>query len=374
MTTLIVLTGAPAPGSLQWDENILSSLHSNDVPGAIFSSRSPEGASGFSAQWRQVPTTGVRIDTNQPSIQGLPGNDLGDAVFLTNSQLTQQVQSERTSGWRSVSVTTLSLHSAEETLNDYYDQSFVLHEDLTTSQLSELRSQTTNLSDLQWSGVKTQVDSSESADDEQNSLPFQIVAEQLNNIKDVPSAQHLRRIEPQTVTMNLVVGIISLPSPRSVIVGRRWGREREMQLVEMLVGDDTRAGFEVTVWLSNESGRTHDTASRYALESQIQNLRPRDVVLLRNVALCAYQGRVHGQSLKGNVTKMNLLYRRKLDASDPAGLYSLKDLHQPSEMDPIKQKAKQVTRWLMNFVGENVPNSFGEASHARRAVLPPDTQ
>lgn len=321
-----------------------------------------------------MPTTGVQIDADQPSIHGLPGNHLGVAVFLTTSQLIPQAQSERMSRSRSISVSTLSMQTAEETLDEHYNQSFALHEDLTTSQLSELRSQTTNLSGLQWSGVETQVALSESADDEQKSLPFQILAQQLNHLRDIPSAEYVQSIEPQTVTMNLVVGIMSLTSPRSVTVGRRWGQERKMQLVEMLVGDDTRAGFQITVWLPNEPGRTDGMASRCALESQIQSLRLRDVVLIRNVALSAYQGRVHGQSLKGDVTKMDLLYRRKLDDADPAGMYTLKELYERQGTDPIRKNAKQVIQWLMNFVGDDMSNTFRDASDARRTVLPPDTQ
>ena len=75
-----------------------------------------------------------------------------------------------------------------------------------------------------------------------------------------------------------------------VTVGRRYVRKREMRLVELLVGDDTRAGFEITVWLAGDPQMAEEPAHRSLLSQRMPILRPRDIVLLRNVALGAYQG------------------------------------------------------------------------------------
>ena len=176
------------------------------------------------------------------------------------------------------------------------------------------------------------------------------------------------------MTVNLIVGIMALPPPRSVTVGRRWGQEREMQLLEMLVGDDTRAGFEITMWLSNKTATTEGLPRPGALEVQLQGLRPRDLILLQNIALCAYQGRVHGQSLRKDVTKVSLLYRRKLDDTDAGGTFSSRALTESDGSDPIMEKAKRVKQWLRDFVSDQVPGNPTETAFDRRARLPPDTQ
>jgi hypothetical protein len=94
-------------------------------------------------------------------------------------------------------------------------------------------------------------------------------------------------------------------------------------------------------------------------------LRPRDVVCLQNVALSSYRGKVHGQSLKRDVTKIDLLFRRPVDDDDMQGVYSASNLRNP--IDPQIKKVKAVRDWLLDFVGDGKKRK-GQMS------LPADTQ
>ncbi len=314
MKRLIVLTGAPPPSVLRWDEDALSCQHNVTTEGAVDNTRPPESTDTFSAQWRQVQMRGLHTEIDQQNADSMPSTFPGGAIFSTPAELTQHLHSQP-SMMTSTSVSTDSMQTVAVDLDDFYAQSLALHEDIATSQLPETQSQTTNPNDTLWSDEKTKLSLPNCSEHARASLPFPISSLYLNDVKDIPSAAYLRSIEPQTMTVNVVVGIMALPSPRPVTVGRRWGREREMQLLEILVGDDTGAGFEITVWLSDIHGNER-LADRSSLEIQMRRLRPRDIVLLRNIALCTYQGRVHGQSLRKDVTKVDLLYRRKLDDSD----------------------------------------------------------
>ncbi len=272
MTRSIILTGAPAPSDLQWDEMAFSNVPNVEGGGFMGKTVTPETSAKFSAQWRAVPPR--QLPDHHP--QQINDDDVSEAgsnkaIFLTTTKLTDLTTSQNASSLTNTNASTASMHTAAEALDDFYDQSLALQEDLTTSQLSEFQSQTTSLISSQGSEERT---------NPQPSPRFRIALQHLNDVKDIPSAAYLRSIEPQTMTVNLIVGIMALPPPRSVTVGRRWGQEREMQLLEMLVGDDTRAGFEITMWLSNKTATTEGLPRPGALEVQLQGLRPRDVILL----------------------------------------------------------------------------------------------
>jgi hypothetical protein len=180
----------------------------------------------------------------------------------------------------------------------------------------------------------------------------------LRDLQDIPSAAHLISIQPQTMTCNLIVGMISLPQPRSIKT--RWGSSH--RLVEALVGDDTRAGFSVTFWLPTPGNEAAD-----ALASILTALRPADIVLLQNVALNVFSKRVYGYSLRRGLTQAHLLYRTKLDAEDAEGYYTATDLRlaeSDSAMHPQLDKTRRVRDWVVRFVGQG---DQGEAETVKEA-------
>lgn len=371
MSRLIVLTGAPAPSALHWDEYALSG-QGIKAGGGVDRTKSLESSHTFSAQWRRVRTEEALVHTDQQTLNFMPSPYPVKAIFLTTADLTAQTQLQDTSVLTSTNVSTASMLTAAEILDDFYTQSLAVHEDLTASRLSDFQNQTTSLSDSECGEEKPHLAPSKADNYIQSSRPFPAPCPHLSDLKDIPSATYLQSIGPRAATVDLIVGIMTLGPPRQVTVGRRWGREQEMQLVEMLVGDETRAGFEITMWLSSGSKTTGGLLQRGGLELQIQRVRPRDVVLLRNVALRAYQGRVHGQSLRRDATKVDLLYRRRLDGSDTDVIYNSRTLLESVGTDPVREKVKRVSRWLMDYVGDgDICDNDGEVS---RRPLPPDTQ
>ncbi|KAL7924647.1 hypothetical protein ACQKWADRAFT_285544 [Trichoderma austrokoningii] len=157
----------------------------------------------------------------------------------------------------------------------------------------------------------------------------------LSDLEDVPSAARILALSPQTVTLNLIVAVISIAQPRTVTT--RWGTT--LSLVEILVGDDTKSGFGVTFWLTNDQATT----------GQISKLRRQDVVLMENVALHVFRGKVYGQSLRKNLTRVNLLWR-----SEGGGYYQSRDLAQPAAAKhPQQEKTRLVKDWVLHFVGRD---------------------
>ncbi|EHK44326.1 hypothetical protein TRIATDRAFT_35498 [Trichoderma atroviride IMI 206040] len=179
----------------------------------------------------------------------------------------------------------------------------------------------------------------------------------LSDLEDVPSARRILALSPQTVTLNLIVAVISIAQPRTVTT--RWGTT--LSLVEILVGDDTKSGFGVTFWLSSDQATT----------GQISKLRRQDVVLMENVALHVFRGKVYGQSLRKNLTRVNLLWR-----SEGGGYYQNRDLAQrAAAKHPQQEKTRLVKDWVLHFVGRD----SGAVTRKRASRLswdqpPDDTQ
>lgn len=266
----------------------------------------------------------------------------------------------------------------EETLSQYYDYSYAVHEDVPSSQiLSPQESVETSFSTD--TGFSTLLSFDTIASRTDQSVRVVPVSGRLSNLCDIPNAAYLRSITPQTMTVNLIVGVISMPQPRSIKT-RRGGRC--IELVEMLVGDDTKAGFVFNVWLPSAAAAP-GTPDSGDMRSMIKGLRPQDVVLVRNVALDSFREKVYGQSLRKNTTKVDLLFRNAVDRDDDVGAYGAEQLDGADETEAQMAKTKRVRGWVMKFVGAGVralpmPDSRTAVVHGRRHVghdmLPPDTQ
>lgn len=100
------------------------------------------------------------------------------------------------------------------------------------------------------------------------------------------------------------------------------------------MGDDTATGFAVTFWVPADK----------VAESDVVKLRRQDVVLLENVALHVFRGKVYGQSLRRGLTKLHLLWR-----GEGGGSYSTRSLR--SGENPQIEKTRVVREWVLRFVG-----------------------
>ncbi|ERT01104.1 hypothetical protein HMPREF1624_02343 [Sporothrix schenckii ATCC 58251] len=184
----------------------------------------------------------------------------------------------------------------------------------------------------------------------------------LTHLADVPSAAYLRRMAPQTVTVNLVVAIVSVGVPR--VVGNTTNSRRRdrppTSLVELVVGDETRSGFGMTVWMDGAQ-----SAGPSSLAMLLPTLAPHDVVLLRHVALHVFGDKVYGSSLRKDQTKMHILHRGGLLQPEPAhdALFSSAHLAAAAQVPTSTQagasypadlqllaKTARVRNWALRFV------------------------
>ncbi|TVY54190.1 hypothetical protein LCER1_G004917 [Lachnellula cervina] len=369
---IIMFAGAPDPKSLDWDESSLitnfsapfvrffhldgyESQRQLAVAASSAADVTPASFEPPAPAWRSIPLerqhlpTGISQDHAwQEAYQG--------ASFFSTSEIDSLM--EELSQKQPYDSFDSSSQSVEQVLSQFYEESYARHQDVPSSQIAAV-SQT----DTSSSGGTSFSTTDLMFDSPANVVKDVPVAGNLNNIKGIPNAVYLTSIHPQTMTVNLIVGIISLPEPRLI----KTRRGPDVELIEALVGDETKAGFAVNFWLSSSQAVDGD------LRSSVQGLRPQDVVLMRNVALSSFRGKVYGQSLRKGMTKVHLLYRNRIDRTDVAGCYSAADLNSGRLANLQVEKTKRVREWVMRFVGTGVMQRNGKRK-ALHESLPPDTQ
>lgn len=263
-------------------------------------------------------------------------------------------------------------------ISQFLEHSFALHEEIPSSQLQGI-SESPTISFTSSFTSSTSHSSSYSLP----SLPSPRLviprANQITNLNSIPNTFHISSIIPQTITVNLIVGIISLPQSRTIVT-RKGGRI--LELIEMTVGDETKAGFGINLWLGPASTAPPpiDQQQQSTLRDIAATLRPKDIILARNVALSSFRGNVYGQSLRKEVTKIDLLYRNLVDRTDVGGVYRASDLRREGGDEQV-EKVKRVRDWVTNFVGvpdmviEQKGGDVGDGRARKRArILPDDTQ
>ena len=333
----IFLTGSPICSSLRWDEAELL-----DGPVRPFSTQEKEETAQHQrplprrARWRLLQTV-IAKDNNE------------DALFLTTRDLMEPV-----SGGTLEEEQKKEKDEVGSGLSRFYDHSFAVYGSFDKSGETE-----------SWP---------ESGIEEGDTLPLSPVKQQqpaaaaiprsvkrsVSDIAVIPNANYLRSIVPQTMTVNLVVAIIAVHPPRRVMT-RQW--KKELDLTELVVGDDTRTGFGVTFWLSPGEE-----------DKNLSTLRPRDIVLLQTVALSSFGERVYGQSLRRGTTRIDLLHRRSVDWKEDGGLYNVGAIDDAmNRMDPLLAKVHRVREWTVRFLGYPTTGRGTKRRHDE-LLLPPDTQ
>jgi hypothetical protein len=389
---LIVLTGAPDGSSLQWDPALLSmqllpafsdSDISTETQAKAAEDHSPPAWRYVAMRCQHLPTglSQRGLIRTEDYAELAPRN--GETSFFGTSSLSAGSTTAITDDLVEF---TSSTETDEEVLSQFYEHSFITHQNTTSSQIQSQDEDQSVADDPSAAITSTSFLTSTCASDSFGS-PISLVqvptpvpaSRRIRDLGELPASSYLRAINPQTMTVNLVVGIISISAPRSITT-RREGRE--MHLVEMLVGDETKAGFSINIWLPSLQHDKEHLQRTTHLEDVLGTLRRQDVVLFRNVALNAFMGKVYGQSLRKDLTKLELLHRNGRDESK--GL--------PVSRGPVEgyggyaQAAKmmRVKQWVVAFVGSTArPRSAviaGARSRSRRAngeqeyTLPPDTQ
>ncbi|KAL9130646.1 MAG: hypothetical protein Q9217_001216 [Psora testacea] len=363
---IIFITGAPLPSALCWEEEAL-----NESLLPCFTDtrqdRTRPTPNILAPNWRSLPLKRTHWPTGLTQASrpdwSTPGESTeADALFLTPSELSISC----TGDIDIRSQSQVSSRNAEDTLSQYYEYSFAIH-DVQSSQIVGAASITSSLSMTEGS-FESAIESD--ANPGRTLIHSRLCSARLSNLVEMPNSTYLRSITPQTMTVDLVVGIISISRPRTLITRKE---QRAVELVEILVGDNTRAGFGINVWLpsppSNESNRIYTSRSaEEGLRIQVLRLRPQDIILARNVALGSFKGSVYGQTLRRGMTTLDLLYRNAVDGDDERGAYRTRDVDQA--VDPFVGKVKKVKDWVMQFVALILVGGYGTRLRPLTLTLP----
>ncbi|KAI9745511.1 MAG: hypothetical protein M1818_001045 [Claussenomyces sp. TS43310] len=388
---ILFLTGAPESSTLDWSNTSLLDGFSDPVArftGTLQRELSlvhefQPGEPGHPS-WRYIDLVRHHLTTGHSQGHGYEYEYHGDAGFFATAYYSTSSGSCNAERY-GIDQRHPSGESAEEILSQFYEHSFAVHEDLASSQIHSRLSTQGEL--LSQSGAESRREDKMTSFTSGNPDPFLQDATispklsipaggHLSDLEDIPNASYLHKIQPQTMTVNLIVGIISISTPRSI----RTRRGADVQIVELLVGDDTKSGFGVTFWLGQSPKPNRAPNADARLPDVLSSLRPQDVVLIQNMALSTFREKVHGQSLRKERTRLHLLYRNRISRADSGGCYRLEDLQvarsKEREVHPQIKKTMRVREWVLEFVGAKAVRVTrdGNGVEIAKETLPPDTQ
>lgn len=356
----IFLMGAPLPSHLDWANDELLRAPLPPFQGTAYNEEDRSSSHPDSARWRILQPVQSDVLKGDPHEFYYGPEEPG---FLTTHQLVV-AESQSTCG-----------HEDESALSQFYDHSFAVHE---TSEISVSGLPEDDTTQQSETGLESLVAPAAATPDENQASelpPALRIPGKISDLQDIPTARHLLSIVPQTMTVNLIVGIIAIHPPRRVVT-RQW--KTEYDIIELIVGDETRTGFGVNFWVAPDksSGAKNQNQEIAHLGRSLATLRPQDIILLRAVGLSSFRDRVYGQSLRGGMTEVDLLQRRLVDATDAGGFYQ-GGIPARSSHDDLLQKVRRVHDWILRFVGttEEAGGGLSGMSQAQRGTrLPPDTQ
>ena len=393
----IIYTGAPVATSLSWSESHLTTplqppflpiKASTQYSSSPLNHKKQHNITPQYPAWRSLPVfrthlpTGLTQATNPDFQPYQPGQKEEETSFLSTSDLSF-VSDSAGAGTVVLAAAAEGGEEADtEVLSQYYEHSFAVHEDVPSSQVlpadSFLSISSTSTSHMSSSFPST-IDNEEgdttnysinSTSAYQSPFLKRFNATSITDLKEVPNASYLRSIEPQTMTVNLLIGIIAPPAPRTIIT--RKG-QRTVSLLEIIVGDESRAGFGVNIWLPPPFSDLKP--GEVDLREEMGRMRFRDVVLMRNVALTSFRGKVYGQSWGRGMTRVELVFRSDVAAAEERGMLGVKDLNAKGRGGAVVEKVKRIREWILGFVGGGDAGRKEKGKGMNGAVqLPPDTQ
>ena len=428
---IIFLTGAPDSNALDWTKSSLpprsillqplrryldrydqAALVVNE-PGSCIRSRDPLPPR---AAWRVLPPQDEQLKTGY---QGVPWHGAsplntisagaGRIPSLNNPTTASFTSSEVSVARGSDAGHTLSkskntgstwASTDDKVLSRFHEHSIAVHQEIASSQIllestsleadDDSVEESSRIPGTRHGPTRVNTDSFASSPGA-DAAPYhhiprrRIEAGHITPVVDIPTVAYLNQITPQTMTVNLIVGIITV-APARIVRARRTGAE--LSVVELLVGDETRAGFRISVWLphpdrhlerANSSLPTTDRPMTNDQRLEQDNLaavrsglRPRDIILAQNVALSSFQGLVYGQSLRRGLTKLHLLHRPRASFSTVGDhgriRYTAAELNRDGDDDPSTVKVRAVHDWLLEFVGTSHTSTSLTATRLEPAV------
>ena len=352
---IIFLAGAPAAHDLRWNEASLTPYFGvqfrrylgDNIEEDSTTQITTTPASHPLAKWRAVPMP--EDATKQPSdrAEGTQFLSFGKAIH-DDDDLEHR---------RFLEHSLAVLQSLESSQIEVPDDTYL--DDTTTMRFGSFGGTLTSELSLQESDDSLATNSSEQTG------PQVIVFEgPLTDLRRIPNAQHLRAIQPQTMTVNILASVIVVKPPRTVQLRRR---DAEMDIVEVIFGDETKANFTISFWLTPADSQATRTPKKGSLREAVSELRSGDVVIATHIALNEFNGNVYGNSLSRRITRNNTTLI-KLSGS-VTGLSS-----------PAASKLSRVRNWSKQFVGGMKRASSPEFSPSKltkrrtQLVLPADTQ
>ncbi|KAI6874472.1 hypothetical protein KC343_g4697 [Hortaea werneckii] len=430
MTTCIFLAGAPDSDSLTWDERHLLNQFEPPIQRflgreASLSSTADGDASTLAIpKWRSIPfnlNNSTALHTNRDRGESQQGTQF--LSFLHDASTNYDASHEqdhlafleqslaRLDELESSQITPMLEDETTTTFNSNLDDSLTGEEG------------TPDLSNSQGAQERLATVARPQHPQTQQHQPFHIIGP-ISDLRSIPSATHIDSIFPGTMTLNLLCAVISVSPLRTVQLRRRQragitgnpqhpnsdsadaAHAEERELLEILLGDETRAGFSATFWFLPESDAariliSHTTERRGGAggggrpnvwdanedsktrRQNLLSLRAGDVVLIRNLALSVFKGGVYGQSLretrgKTGLGRGNFTDVRVLEEENGEGFLSSLP---PSMRGQVRGKMRRVREWRDGFVGPGVRAQDGRAGGVdvgggwrEREWLPADTQ
>ena len=376
---IILLTGAPLTESLDWAEaslccSLQNCFEGGEVAGAILPRPQALPAwrnlplnlqhlpSGFTQMSQMSCSAESEIQGNNEETSFLTVTDLSVSPNGSIEGLSQDVQSPGSSD--------------NDALTQFYEHSYAVHEEHPAVDVYSFDS----INDMSLFPID-KIDQSREKAPEAEAVTQKIVhaKPQILNatkLRDIPNSSVIRALGSSTMSVDLVVGVLSISQPR-MIRTKKYGRL--IELVEMIVADDTKSGFGITLWLPILKERNEKIVQEDHLRLSVLKLRPQDIILVRNVALDSFKDKVYGQSLRKGITKLDLLYRNVIDSQDERGHYSWEELYGGVD-EPQLAKVRALNEWVMSFVGmTRTAHISGDRKKTRsakqsRPQLPVDTQ
>ncbi|OAL53947.1 hypothetical protein IQ07DRAFT_325417 [Pyrenochaeta sp. DS3sAY3a] len=290
---LRTLNGAPLREHLNFNEdNLLSAAHCREFDVGI-------SHASTTLKWRSVDTQNTRLHTgwSQPYLPR-GSNRLARSRFPSSS-LGAGEASACPEGTTTSFETTVLDDDEPSDADGFLRQSIIFYNSLLSSQvLPDSGVDNTSFSSTFMTSFNTTL--SEISAHGEIALPVNLqlpVSIAISPIATLPSARHLKSIYPQTPTPNLLGVLMAIPERKEVVVRKRGHR---MTLWEIKVADDTYPDFKISFWMRPVQGSKSDQT---LLLQTLQNLRPGDILLLRNIALTSFRDTVYGQSLSSAITR-----------------------------------------------------------------------
>lgn len=305
----IILTGAPRVSDLDWSE--AAYLNTSDASSFIDSSRAKFGPD--TSKFRSIgelsdERQGTHItDVDKQTSARAPSSptDTVEDVDLLDGMLVVEVPDDMTLGeiYDNPEHNYLSTGKAKGFRSsfkdvgdeEYLEHSIMFYDNSLFTKLSLTPTSDSMTFDSLVTQESSQLDSSSASP---NSTPSQLpkihLPSPVTDLKRLPNAVYINQIAPQTITVNLVAAVVSSAPPRNIKLRQT---NRKVDLVEMIIADETRAGFQISFWLPADPEKKDPT------RKMLKELKPKDLILVKNVALHVWNGTVFGQSLRKGWTR-----------------------------------------------------------------------